>query len=62
MHIAVNALYRLHGGGLTHLKHLLSAWSKTEVTREHTISLFTRAERVSKKLVFAGYNQLPSRA
>jgi glycosyltransferase involved in cell wall biosynthesis len=47
MRIAINALYRLHGGGLTHLKHLLSAWSKTEVTREHTISLFTRAENIA---------------
>jgi glycosyltransferase involved in cell wall biosynthesis len=47
MHIAINAAYRLHGGGFTHLRHLLDAWSRLRIDREHTISLFTRAENVS---------------
>jgi glycosyltransferase involved in cell wall biosynthesis len=46
MHIAINAAYRMHGGGQTHLKHLLDTWCKTGVDREHTISLFTRAENL----------------
>jgi glycosyltransferase involved in cell wall biosynthesis len=47
MHIAINAAYRLHGGGLTHLRQLLGAWSKLGVDHEHTVSLFTRMENVA---------------
>jgi glycosyltransferase involved in cell wall biosynthesis len=46
MHIAINASYRMHGGGHTHLRHLLDTWCKTGVDQAHTISLFTRAENV----------------
>jgi glycosyltransferase involved in cell wall biosynthesis len=46
MNIAINATYRLHGGGFTHLKHLLDAWSRIGVDREHTIWFFTRAENI----------------
>src|SRR6266511_1888917 len=47
MHIAINAAYRMHGGGLTHLKHLLNAWSRTGIAQKHVISLFTRTENIS---------------
>src|SRR5262245_52148898 len=46
MHIAINAAYRLHGGGFTHLRQLLDAWLRLRVDCVHTISLFTRPENV----------------
>jgi len=47
MRIAIDAAYRLHGGGLTHLKHLLDAWARTGAVRQHPISLFTRPENLA---------------
>src|SRR5687767_13338029 len=47
MHIAVNAAYRLHGGGDVHLQHLLLSWARTGLDREHTISLITRSENIA---------------
>src|SRR5688572_23965682 len=46
MHIAVNATYRLHGGGDVHLHRLFGSWRRTGVDSEHTISLITRSENV----------------
>ena len=47
MHIAVNAMYRLHGGGDVHLHRLFVSWTRTGVDREHTFSLITRSENVA---------------
>ena len=47
MHIAISAAYRMHGGGLVHLRNILESWARTGVDREHRISLFVREESIS---------------
>ncbi len=44
MHIAIDGTARLHGGGALHLRELLSAWSRSGLLQEHTISVFCREE------------------
>ncbi len=46
MRITINVPYRLRGGGLVHLRHLLGAWARTGIDRDHAVSLITRADNV----------------
>ena len=44
MRIAIDATFRMHGGGMIHLRQLLKAWHSLRLEREHTLVLFTRAD------------------
>lgn len=46
MRIGISAAYRMHGGGLVHLRNLLKAWTRMGITRKHSIILFTRPENL----------------
>lgn len=46
MRIGVDALFHLHGGGLTHLRHLLRSWAQQGVDQRHDLLLFTRPENL----------------
>jgi len=47
MRIGISAAYRMHGGGLVHLRNLLKAWTRTGITKKHSIILFTRPENLA---------------
>ncbi len=40
MRIAVNASFRMHGGGAVRLRHLLGAWTNDEACFEHEFSVY----------------------
>src|ERR1051325_2068826 len=42
MRIGISALYRMNGGSLTHLRHLLKVWAEDGIDREHEVILFVR--------------------
>lgn len=42
MHVALNATYRLQGGGLTHLRRLLAAWSADDVRQANQVTVLVR--------------------
>jgi glycosyltransferase involved in cell wall biosynthesis len=46
MHIAISAAYRMHGGGLVHLRNILESWARMGVDRDHKISLFLRDDSI----------------
>jgi glycosyltransferase involved in cell wall biosynthesis len=46
MHIGINATYQLRGGGLSHLRRLLSEWSSEDVRKGHRFTIFTRKDNV----------------
>lgn len=46
MRIAIDATFRMHGGGMIHIRNLLAAWQRLGVFREHKIVLFTRPENL----------------
>ncbi|MDT7041657.1 glycosyltransferase family 1 protein [Candidatus Nitronereus thalassa] len=46
MRIGINATFRMHGGGVGHLRNLLASWSRTGIDRRHHIVLFTRPENI----------------
>ena len=48
MHLGVNATFRLHGGGLTHLRQLLRSWAASDVSDAHQVTLLTRKENVTQ--------------
>ncbi|HKO54275.1 MAG TPA: glycosyltransferase family 1 protein [Thermoanaerobaculia bacterium] len=42
MRIGISALYRMNGGSLTHLRHLLKVWAEDGIDREHDVVLFVQ--------------------
>jgi glycosyltransferase involved in cell wall biosynthesis len=48
MRIAIDATFRMHGGGMIHLRHFLAAWRRQQLDRQHTLVLFTRADNLDR--------------
>lgn len=46
MNIAVSAPFRMHGGGLVHLRNILQAWHGSGAAAKHSITLYLRPESV----------------
>jgi glycosyltransferase involved in cell wall biosynthesis len=46
MRIGINATFRMHGGGMVHLRHLLRSWEQTGIASQHQIYVFTRRESI----------------
>jgi glycosyltransferase involved in cell wall biosynthesis len=46
MRIGINATFRMHGGGMVHLRHLLKSWEQTGIASQHQIHVFTRRESI----------------
>ena len=42
MRIGISAFYRMQGGSLTHLRHILEVWTRDGIDREHEIVIFAR--------------------
>lgn len=46
MRIGISAPFRMHGGSEVFVRHLLRAWSRTGVDREHSVTLITSQSNV----------------
>lgn len=46
MRIGISAIYRMRGGSLTHIRHVLRAWTAAGIDREHEIVVFARVDAV----------------
>lgn len=48
MRIGISALYRMNGGSITHLRHLLKVWSEEGIDRDHEVVIFARDESIEQ--------------
>lgn len=48
LRIGISALYRMNGGSLTHLRHMIQVWAEEGIDRNHDIVLFVRDESIQQ--------------